>query len=327
MTTAAQNPNVEPEVNPLFRVEYDAILDKWQDGSMPFSTAFDQMTELKKREEEAGNYLHQGVIENGIGIMLGYRSNYTAAIRQFEAARECYEKAGAESRVISTTLNLAETYRLRGNLTRARDMFHQVYRAALEQENLSVQAIAMANEGQIWLSLRNLDKARVTLLKALDIASKPFEEDETEKRYLDRLDHICEVEYALASTFMFAGNIEQAWEHAKKSYALAEKLKRPLRQGFANRALGTVVTEMDEVHDEEFGADPDEYFKRALKAFREVKAEGEVAHTLFSHGKSLAKRGKRRNAATVFQQAMIIFTKLGMTEDAARAAEAQLDVL
>jgi hypothetical protein len=52
--------------------------------------------------------------------------------------------------------------------------------------------------------------------------------------------------------------------------------------------------------------------------------EGDVAKTMFARGKSLVRRGKKASAAKLFQQALVIFEKLGMRDDAAKAAEAQM---
>jgi hypothetical protein len=64
-----------------------------------------------------------------------------------------------------------------------------------------------------------------------------------------------------------------------------------------------------------------------LEQFKQVKAEAEVGKTLFAQGKSFAKRNRRNSAGRLFQQAIVIFTKLGMNDDAAKAAEEQLRVI
>ena len=101
----------------------------------------------------------------------------------------------------------------------------------------------------------------------------------------------------------------------------------PVRLGFAHRAIGDVMTELGESPDPEFGNDPDEHYQAAVDAFRQIKAEGEVGKTFFAQGQSLTKRHKRRLAGRKFQQAMVIFTKLGMTDDASKAAEAQMLII
>jgi hypothetical protein len=99
--------------------------------------------------------------------------------------------------------------------------------------------------------------------------------------------------------------------------------------GFANRTLGEVLLAFEdrtELGDDEFSADPGEYFRAALESFQEMDAEGERARTMFAHARCLAKQGRRVAAARLLQQAMLIFAQLGMVDDSAKAAESQAEI-
>jgi tetratricopeptide (TPR) repeat protein len=320
-----QPPNVPyPDIDPEFRVQLNEIYHSWLQNTRDFATAKQNFADLLAEVEQSGNIIHQAGVYNMMGVMNGYRSNYDESTRYFEQARELYEQAGAIPRVASCDLNLGESYRLRGNFTRARAYFHRAYEAGKTLNQVRTQVIACTNEGQMWLSLKSIEKARMTLQEALELAVQPWANPETEAEERDRSDNICEIHHALVETCLADGNPYQAWQHAKESLNYAEKTARPNRLGYANRALGAVLTELDEPLEEGFSNDPDVYFKKALDFFRQVKLESEVGKTLFAQARSYAKRGKRRSAGQLFQQAMVIFTKLGMTDDAARAAEEQL---
>jgi hypothetical protein len=71
-------------------------------------------------------------------------------------------------------------------------------------------------------------------------------------------------------------------------------------------------------------ADPDEYFRLAIDVFREMNMEAERARTVFAHARSLAHRGRKTMAVRMLQQVMVMFTDLGMVDDAAKAAQAQI---
>jgi tetratricopeptide (TPR) repeat protein len=317
----------EPQHNPAFREQVNTILSQWQGGTITYAVALESLNKLKQAAVDAQHLVHQALVENSLGIMQGYRSNYTQSLVHFENVRRLYEQAGAFSRLSGADLNIGETYRLRGNFTRARTYFHQAYESAKRYDNRANQTVALTNEAQMWLSLNSLDKAQETLSKALELSETPWENPEPDSRRLSRLDNACEIEYCFVELKMRQNKAPEAWQHARRAYEVAQELQRPIRRGFANRAMGSLVTVLTEIPDEGFAADPDSYFKAALEAFKEVKAEGEVGKTLYAHGKSYALRGKKRNAAQLFQQAMVIFTRLGMTDDAAKAAEAQLEVI
>jgi len=123
------------------------------------------------------------------------------------------------------------------------------------------------------------------------------------------------------------GDAKAAWGQALKALEASEKSGKPLQRGYANRIMGEVITELKESPEPPLPSDPDEYFRTALAAFREINAEAELARTMYAHALSMAARGRRMIAARKLQQVMIIFTRLGMVDDAARAAEAQLSVI
>ncbi len=313
------------EVSPEFKEYCSSVLDDWKTGTLPFQEAVARLKEYSLEAVATDHYANQGNTEIILGIMQGYRANLNESIFHFERARELFERAGNRERMTACILNIGETYRLKGNFTRARTFFHAAYETARELGQVSAQVVALTNEGQMLLSMKRLDKARDTLEKACELSGKW--EIETPRDVRDQLDNRCEIYYALAAICLREGQFEAAWERAMLSLEAAEKLQLPIRFGYARRVIAKVISELGKAPVEGFSSDPDEHFRAASEAFREVKAEGELAKTMFVHGNSLAKRGKQRAAARKLQQAMIIFTRLGMVDDAARAAEAQLELI
>lgn len=323
MTTTVQSPaQPEPQENRPDR----AILNRWQTGELSAEQAqADLITVLKQAQAQTDPEL-QAHTETSLGILNGYQANYSASIIHFEAARQLHEQNNNQRGVASADLNLGETYRLLGNFTRARLYFHQAYETAKTIDNIATQAMALGNEGQMWISLRSTRKALTTLEQSLHLSQTPWENPETAHQRIVRLDHICELLVALVTVAISLKDPERAWQYAQEAYTLAEQLQRPLRLGFANRAVADAITVLDNTPGHDFSNNPDVYYDEALNAFRRISAESEIGKTLLAQGHSLAKRGKQRAAGPLFQQAMVIFTRLGMTDDAAKAAEAQLGI-
>jgi tetratricopeptide (TPR) repeat protein len=326
MTVPSKQPNY-PDIDPAFRERINKIYHQWHDGEMPFSEAVKQFDALWQEAADAKTVIHQAAIENILGIMQGYRGNYDESVNHFKKALMLFEEGGAKPRMLSCILNIGEIYRLRGNFTQARSYFHRAYKGSKELGDLRQQAVALTNEGQMWMSLNSAEKARTTLEKALAVSERMvLEQQDTENDRINNLDNICELHHALTNVCLEEDDPQKAWEHAREAYTIAQQLNREIRLGYANRALGDVITVLDTLPDDSFKNDPDFYYDAALKAFRNVKSESEVGKTLLAKGKSLARRNKGRSARNLLQQAMVIFTRLGMTDDAARAAEAQVNV-
>ena len=323
----ANNNAQYPDITPEFRAQINTIFDEWQENNRSFESAKEAFAELMDVAVAGDNILHQAGVHNILGVINGYRGNYDQSIQYFEKARDLYEKGNAITRLVTCDLNLGETYRLRGNFTRARAYFHTAYQAAKKLNRFDSQIIALTNEGQMWLSLRNIEKANSTLKEALELGDTPWGNPETDSDRLSRYGNICEIHHALVDIRLLEGNPYGAWQHAMQALEYAEKTGQVHRLGYARRALGNVLTELDEPLDDKYKQDPDYYFNQAVENFKQLDAEAEVGKTLFAKAKSLAKRRRRNSAGRLFQQAMVIFTRLGMTDDAAKAAEEQLRVI
>jgi tetratricopeptide (TPR) repeat protein len=220
-------------------------------------------------------------------------------------------------------LNMGETYRYKGDFSRSRRLFRAAYETLGEVGDLANQTLAVANEGQVLLSMNQLDKARAALEEGdrLALQVDPNGEDETMTTLL------CEIHHGLAVIYLAQNDLHKAWDSAYFALKVAQRGKQPMQRGFANRAAGEVITALETSPDPELASDPDEYFRAASEAFREIELEGELARTMFAHARSLARRGKGVTAARKLQQVMIIFSKLGMSDDAAKAAELQRRVI
>lgn len=322
-----QNQKPLTTLAPEFRQKTSQLLSEWEKGKTSYADTLAELLTLLEQARKENNPMHEGRVENMLGIMHGYRADLNQSVVHFEQARRCYETIKALPELATVDLNIGETYRLKGNFTRARAYFHRASQTAKELGRLDTQTNALNNEGQMWLSLKSYRKASMILEEALALSNKPWKDDENENDVKNRLDVTCEIYHGLVAIALQEGNYPTAWQYAKKAYEIAETLQHPLRLGFANRAIADVLTVANDLTDGNFDDDPDTYYRIALDNFRDIKSEGEVGKTLFQHGRSLAKRGKSRRAAKLYQQAMMIFTKLGMTDDAAKAAEAQLDIL
>lgn len=307
---------------PDFNEQCALILRQWQAGELPFIQAAAQLNTLSQQALREGNIANQARVEFSLGYMQGYRSNLNESIKHFEKARELYVLAEDERRVSSCDLNLGESYRGKGDFIKARDLFRAAYERSVQLGEIRQQTIARANEGQMLLSMGQVDAARTILHEALQLAE--LWEPQHRQTLVGLL---CEVYHALAVIYLNENNLEAAWDEAKQALAAAHEFNQPRELGYANRTMGEVLTVYETPpHDSNFSTNPDDYFKASIEAFRSLDAEGEEARTLHVFARSLAKRGKRVPAARQLQQATLIFAKLGMVDDAAKAAESQAEI-
>ncbi len=294
------------------------IIRRWESGVLPFETALNDMRQLSHDATLRRHAAEQARAEGLIGYLEGYRGNLNASIRHFERSRALFHEVGNAHRVAICDLNLGESYRYKGDFSRARSLFDKAYTAFRDLAVIEDEALALGNKGQMLLSMGLLTEAEADLRESYRLALQiPDDSDE-------RKSMLCELHHALCLLYLRRGGAAEAWNEASAAYQLSHA--GTLCKGFGCRAVAEALTHT-ETCPEGFTADPDVYFQAANEAFTEIKAEGEMARTMFAHARSLARRGRRMTAARKLQHAMMIFTRLGMVDDAAHAAEAQLEIL
>lgn len=322
MTSELDTAEINYDLDPEFRVRCNQVLRDWQDGNMRYGDATKRLDTLMEEAEAEYRIAHQGVVHIIYGIIKGYRGDYEGSIHHFEHAGSLFQLSNHQERLLTCMLNTGESYRQMGSYTQARIYFRKTYEKAKDLNSLANQSIAISNEGQMWLSLGNLQRAEKSMLEGLELSQQPWSDDADD--ITTRQQHDCEVYHALARLHLRKNDKDKAWDFAKRAYEIAQELDRAVCKGFACRAVAEVVTAFDESPDANFESNPDDYFDQSVKAFKEMKADAEIAHTLYAQGKSLAVRGKREQANRIFRRAMLIFSKLKMISDAAKAAEAQV---
>lgn len=307
MTTISQ---VQPSED--FETRCREIQLAWRSAALPFDEAIKQMNMLV---EEAKNLSHQANYAralNFLGTMHGYRGKYKAALTCFQQAHGIFAELGNKRHMAIADLNLGETYRNQGQYHLAQRLFHSAYETAKEFNDATLQMVSIVNEGLMLLNLGHLDSANRAFEKGYQLANLVPETESVRNATL------CEIHYGLAAIHLENGRLPNAYYHAQQAVLEAQKTNQPLSIGIAFRTMGTVLAAFDPQPD-----DPEAAFNEAYAAFRKIEAEGELARTMYEHGRYLIKSGQRLRAGKRLQNAMVIFARLGMTAEAAKAAEAQ----
>lgn len=313
-----------PTIDEAFAQRYRAVMQSWKSGEASARIARANLENLLEEAQQSGSHMNQGGVELNIGIIEGYLANFVESAHHFELARQHFAAEGAHNQVITCELNIGEVYRLQGNFARAQKFFHRAYEDAREINNQRTMANALTNEGQMWLSSGSYRKARECLNEAIEIARKPYPDENNEHIHLARLGILSEIYHALTQIALTEQELQAAWLYAKRSYEYGQEARQAMYLGYGNRAIADVITVWGEAPEATFSSNPDTYYKAALDNFRKVNMEGDIAKTFYARGNSLVKRGKKAAGAKLYQRALAIFSKLGMTDDAARVARAQM---
>jgi len=319
----------EPSISPHIQTETAALISAWEEGQTTYEVAMARF-EVLVAEIADENPNDHGLIEYRWAMIDGYRGSYEASIQHFERARDFFVTGGMRRRVIACHLNIGETYRLKGNFTRARQYFRIGYEAALELGHREMQVTCRINESQMLISLGYMEQAEGTLLECYTLASEPFPIDadrDPERAERGRLSHVVDITKSLTTIYASRRQADEAWRYAREANLIAHTLHVTLLMGFADRSMGEAVSLNPDRREDGVNLDPDFYFQQSIQHFKEVNAEAEIARTLLVQGRSLIGRGKRTQAGRKLNQAIAIFSGLNLIDEASRAAEEQLKLL
>lgn len=322
MTTLHSAP-AHPEPTPEFDAQCRAVYVGWLAGDVSPEDAVAQLTALAQRAEENGAAANWGRAEHLLGNIHLYRGSLSTSIMHFERAQQLFKQVDNRQRAITMNLNLGEAYRYKGDFTRARQLYHHAYETGAALDLVEIMTMAIANEGLLLLHLNRHEAARTALEEGYKLAQRWTADAQNLQALLT------EVHAGLARVYLRRGDPQTAWQHAQRALQSADSGGERVHYGMACCAVADALTALSAVPEADTGAfdpDPDAHYQAAMGAFREVRADAELAHALYAHGRSLAQRGRTLRAARQFQQAMILYTRLDMVADAARAASAQLDV-
>lgn len=313
------SPDVEP--TPEFNAQCMELIVGWQQGKIAAQDALQELKVLARTALNNGHIANEARAEQLSAYLQHYIGNLNISIAHYDKARRLFERVGNRRRVVIIDIGQGENYRFRGEFKRARRLYHSAYEASDQIGDISLQSIAVTNEGLTLLSMKDYAAARKALEEGLQLSEQITEDDGN----YDALR--TEIFFGLAEVALAEGNPAEAWEKAHYSLEHGNISENKHSQGLAYRVLGDALTALGDPPSDSDYQRPDDYYRAALETFKGVDAQAEVGRTIYSHALSLAKRGRRRHAAQLFREAMVTFTQLSMTADAADAAEAQLQIM
>mgnify|MGYP002336218120 CR=1 FL=1 len=309
------HPFLDRDPTPEFQLRCVNVMRAWEGGTLNFTGAAEQLSALKSEALARQHAANQAYAELLRGTLQMNRVSYDQSIRHFRDARELFEQVGNRECILICDMYMGESYRCKGELDRARGVFRRAYATAKELKNRRSQLICRAQEGRVLFEMGQYQEAIPPLQEAIQLSYTPtLLPDHTSTE-------ICAAYSDLALIYLEQGDPKAALENARAAMYVAEEGKTLFSLGMANRTLGIVLSVVKAPSTGRL-INPDDYFEAAAKYFRQLRAESELAHTAFAHGESLAKRRQKIEAATKFQEALEAYTRLNMSNEAAKANDA-----
>lgn len=297
-----------------FTPECHTILEAWQTGSLSYKDAIEKLMLFSGNAAAQGHPLEEGSAELALGSLLHFRGNLSRSFHHLMRARSLYSLAVHQNGMAYADLLQAQNYAYTGHIRMATSVFHTVYEIASSTGNDILKAEAAVQEGIALLSVSKSSAALNQLEHALtQVKALP------EGPYRNQL--LVKTYDALAETNLAQRRPENAWAEALNGWSISKQDHSTLVKGYAHRAIGRVIMSLNgSPYPPEFDDDATKYLQTAVNAFNQADNEPEMARTNFLLAKCYAANRQHSQARQLMQKTLLLFTRLGMVEDADHAA-------
>jgi tetratricopeptide (TPR) repeat protein len=293
-----------------------------------YEEALDRSAKALEMRREIGDKRSIAVSLSNIGNIEKDRGLFDEAESCYREAMQLRRQVGDRSGYVISHNNLGALAFERGDLQQARDAWEDALVEAEQIGALPLQMILLNNIGEAALHMGKLADARMRIERAMALAADM--EDQRGR---------AEILRNLALLELKEGNAEDARRYGQECLELARRIHLREMVGRALMALGEIhaATLFDESAQPTGGqprgepAGPgngrraEDCFRKAVKVFREMRNEAELAKALKRLGEYLVEHGRPRDGRETLEEAVTIFERLGMrTAEEVRRVVAEL---
>lgn len=272
-----------------------------------YEEALDQSAKALEMRRQAGD-------KRSIAVSLSNIGNIEKDRGLFDEAHSCYSEALRLRREVEdfygyvvSLNNLAALAYERGELESARETWETALAEAERIGAPPLQLILLNNLGEVATKANKSQDARQRLEQALALAT----EIDDQRSYMDVLRNLSLLE-------LLDGSTDRARRYARECLNLARRAHLPEMVGKAQMALAEIHAQTLFDASAPSGASGAEgYFKQAIKVFRDMGNEAELAKALRRLGEYQIEQGHVHVGSQSIAEAVKLFAKLGMPDAAA----------
>jgi len=272
----------------------------WLKGAYPI--ALNQMMEALTIRQRIGDLRSIALSYNNIGLVKQDSGNYEEAIAYFTESLRLRREISDIPGIIVSLNNLGTVYEDKGEHEKAITVWSEALDEAKRIDDRLRQTFLLTNIGVTQYQIGKYEDSVKTLTQANIFA----------KELGDRV-LIGETERALGKAYMLMGEHQKAREHLRVAIETFEKLRSKVHVGIALRTLAEETAEGGWGEEDERKAE--EIYKQSIRLLEEVGNELEIARTLRSYAKFIAKQGRVQEAEQMALKAKAIFTKLKVSTE------------
>lgn len=273
---------------------------------------YEPTQQLLKRQiqvaDEIGSPSLKSRVFQTMGIIEGNRGNLEDSERYFQEALTACEKTSDDQRRATILCCLGETHRLMSNVETAASYFEQSRNMAEAHHDARLIIYNYCNEGQLWLSRGDIDRAITLLQQGITLSLN----GQFTREIVYSL--IPEMRSALAEAYIRQGNYELARENLDRALQLASERNQvpQLARVYQAKTLLAIAEGSD--NEEVLG-----YFEQSKVLWQSLEAFTDLGNLCSIIGNFWLKKGEAEKAASAFEAASACYEKPHSSETSIQA--------
>ncbi len=242
-----------------------------------------------------------------LGVIAIEQCQWDDAMYHYARSLKIKEKIGDIEGIALLTNNLGVPFREKGEFVRAIELFESALLIAQRIKNRNVACYALNNLAQVHLVQGNFTSAISYLQQSIVLANE-----------MGSKEHLAEAQWLAAESHIGLGDLAKADSFAQNALEIASEIGKRLIEGQVLRTLGKIE------HAERNLPATEDFLKRSITIFTELKNPFELAKSQFHYALLQRERGQVTEARATLETAYATFARLGAEAERQRT-RAELD--
>ncbi len=270
-----------------------------------YEKALDRSAKALEMRRKLGDKRSIATSLSNIGNIEKDRGLFDEAEACFQEAMKLRKEVNDRIGFVTSLSNLGTLAFERGNLRQAREYWEDSLTEAEQIGAVPIQVMLLIHLSETALSMGKVSDARAGIDRAMTLAT----EVEDQRAYVEILRILALVE-------LKEGNNDRARRYGKECLELAKKYRMRDVVGRAQMTLGEVhaTTLFDESSSGKSTSLAEEHFRRAIKIFRDLGNEAELARALHRLGEFQVEKGNLGQGISTLEEAVAIYNRLGIKQ-------------
>lgn len=297
--------------HPFFKMVDTIIKNVFRDlesGEIDYDATITLLNRQLDIAEKNNLYELQGRIHHVMGILSAERGYFQTGRGHFQAGMEVYQLTDFKSGISTMLCCLGELCRELGEVTESAQYFHQSREIAEEIDRTYMVIYNYGNEGQLWLSIGEIERGLNLLQIGLEMAIETIQTNWNEDIVYALMP---EMRIAIAEGYARQEKFTEAWAEITEAIRPAQERNNIQPLAKAHQVMAIIA-----IAEKKPTETIMEYFAQSRDYWQKMEASLDLAQTLTLEGDFWVGKDDKKRATTCYTEALSHYEQANKMDEA-----------